>query len=148
MPFFIRAGKRLATTTTEVLVTLKRPPLSTLSPGETNYVRFRLSPDVTIAIGARTKRPGDHMISDPTELKVVHQPDTREMEAYERLIGDAMEGDGTLFARQDGVEAAWAIVQPILGNATPAFDYEPGTWGPAEAARLTAEIGGWHCPQC
>ena len=77
VPFFIRAGKRLATTTTEVLVTLKRPPLSTLSPGETNYVRFRLSPDVTIAIGARTKRPGDQMISDPIELKVVHQPDAR-----------------------------------------------------------------------
>lgn len=148
VPFFIRAGKSLATTTTEVLVTLKRPPLSKLSPGETNYVRFRLSPDVTIAIGARTKRPGDEMISDPTELKVVHQPDQRDMEAYERLIGDAMAGDATLFARQDGVEAAWAIVQPILGNATPAFEYDPGSWGPSEAARLTAEIGGWHCPRC
>ena len=148
VPFFIRAGKRLATTTTEVLVTLKRPPLSKLSPGENNYVRFRLSPDVTIAIGARTKRPGDEVISEPTELKVVHQPDRREMEAYERLIGDAMEGDGTLFARQDGVEAAWAIVQPILGNATPVFEYEPGTWGPSEAARLTAETGQWHCPHC
>jgi glucose-6-phosphate 1-dehydrogenase len=148
VPFFIRAGKSLATTTTEVLVTLKRPPLSKLSPGETNYVRFRLSPDVTIAIGARTKRPGDEMISDPTELKVVHHPDQRDMEAYERLIGDAMAGDATLFARQDGVEAAWAIVQPILGNATPVFDYAPGSWGPSEAARLTAEIGGWHCPHC
>ena len=70
------------------------------------------------------------------------------MDAYERLIGDAMEGDGTLFARQDGVEAAWAIVQPILGNATPVFEYEPGTWGPSEAARLAADIGGWHCPNC
>jgi glucose-6-phosphate 1-dehydrogenase len=148
VPFFIRAGKCLATTTTEVLVTLKRPPLSKLSPGETNYVRFRLSPDVTIAIGARTKRPGDQMISDPIELKVVHQPDEGEMDAYERLIGDAMAGDGTLFARQDGVEAAWAIVQPILGNATPVFEYEPGTWGPSEAARLVADIGGWHCPNC
>ncbi len=147
VPFFVRAGKRLATTTTEVLVTLKRAPLSKLSPGETNYVRFRLSPDVTIAIGARTKRFGDQMISDPTELKVVHQPDTREMDAYERLIGDAMVGDGTLFARQDGVEAAWSIVQPVLGNATPVFEYDPGTWGPPEAARLTAEIGGWHCPR-
>lgn len=147
VPFFVRAGKRLATTTTEVLVRLKRAPLSKLSPGETNYVRFRLSPDVTIAIGARTKRFGEQMISDPTELKVVHQPSTREMDAYERLIGDAMVGDGTLFARQDGVEAAWSIVQPVLGNATPIFEYDPGTWGPAEAARLTTDIGGWHYPQ-
>jgi glucose-6-phosphate 1-dehydrogenase len=148
VPFFIRAGKSLATTTTEVLVTLRRPPLGTLSPGETNYVRFRLSPEVTIAIGARTKRPGEQMISDPIELKVVHRPDAGEMDAYERLIGDAMEGDGTLFARQDGVEAAWAVVQPILGDATPVFDYDAGSWGPPEAARLTAEIGGWHCPNC
>ena len=148
VPFFIRAGKSLATTTTEVLVTLKRPPVGTVPTGQTNYVRFRLSPDVTIAIGARTKRPGDQMISDPIELKVVHRPDAGEMDAYERLIGDAMEGDGTLFARQDGVEAAWAIVQPILGNATPVFEYESGTSGPSEAARLVADIGGWHCPNC
>ncbi len=146
VPFFIRAGKHLATTTTEVLVTLKRPPLSKLSPGERNYVRFRLSPDVTIAIGARTKRPGDEMISDPVELKVVHRSNASDMDAYERLLGEAMEGDRTLFARQDGVEAAWAVVQPVLGNATPAFEYEPGSWGPPEAARLAASIGGWHCP--
>ena len=148
VPFFIRAGKGLAATATEVLVTLKRPPLSKLSPDETNFVRFRLSPDVTIAIGARSKRPGEEMISDPIELKVVHQPDKGEMDAYERLIGDAMAGDDTLFARQDGVEAAWAIVQPILGNATPVFVYEPGTWGPPEAARLAEDIGGSHCPIC
>ncbi len=148
VPFFIRAGKCLPTTTTEVLVALKRPPLSKLSPGETNYVRFRLSPEVAIAIGARTKRPGDQMISDPIELKVVHHPEAGEMDAYERLIGDAMEGDGTLFARQDGVEAAWTIVQPILGKATPAGEYEPGSWGPLEAAKLVANIGGWHCPSC
>ena len=88
------------------------------------------------------------MISDPIELKVVHQLDKGEMDAYERLIGDAMAGDDTLFARQDGVEAAWAIVQPILGNATPVFAYEPGTWGPSEAARLAEDIGGPHCPIC
>ena len=145
VPFFIRAGKCLATTTTEVLVTLQRPPLSKLCPGETNYVRFRLSPDVTIAIGARVKRPGEQMVTEPTELKVVHHPG-EEMDAYERLLGDAMAGDGTLFARQDGVEAAWAIVQPVLGGATPVHEYEPGTWGPPEAARLAADIGGWHCP--
>ncbi|TMA55012.1 MAG: glucose-6-phosphate dehydrogenase [Deltaproteobacteria bacterium] len=146
VPFFIRAGKCLATTTTEVLVTLRRPPLSKLCPNETNYVRFRLSPDVTIAIGARVKRPGEQMTTDPTELRVVHQPDGEEMDAYERLLGDAMAGDATLFARQDSVEAAWAIVQPILGGVTPIYIYEPGSWGPAEAAPLAAEVGGWHSP--
>jgi glucose-6-phosphate 1-dehydrogenase len=146
VPFFIRAGKRLATTTTEVLVTLQRPPLSKLSLNDTNYVRFRLSPDVTIAIGARVKEPGEEMTSEATELRVVHNPDGEEMDAYERLLGDAMEGDSTLFARQDEVEGAWAVVQPILETTTPVRDYEPGTWGPSEADALTAEIGGWHSP--
>jgi glucose-6-phosphate 1-dehydrogenase len=86
------------------------------------------------------------MLSMPTELKVVHQPDGDEMDAYERLLGDAMNGDATLFAREDGVEAAWAVVEPILGTGTPVVEYAPGTWGPAEAARLTAGIGGWHSP--
>jgi glucose-6-phosphate 1-dehydrogenase len=146
VPFFIRAGKCLATTTTEVLVTLQRPPLSKLSPSETNYVRFRLSPDVTIGIGARVKEPGEQMTSEPTELKVMHNPVGDEMDAYERLLGEAMEGDPTLFARQDEVEAAWAVVQPILEATTPVRDYECGTWGPPEADALTAEIGGWHSP--
>ena len=146
VPFFIRAGKCLPITTTEVLVTLKRPPLRKVTPEETNYFRFRLSPDVTIGAGARVKKPGDQMVSEPTELKVVHHPDGDEMDAYERLLGEAMEGDGTLFARQDSVEAAWSIVDPILGDATPVHEYEPGTWGPIDAARLTAEVGGWHCP--
>jgi glucose-6-phosphate 1-dehydrogenase len=146
VPFFIRAGKCLPTTTTEVLVTLKRPPLTHLAPGETNYVRFRLSPDVIIALGARIKRPGERMVGVPTELKVVHHPDGDEMDAYERLLGDAMVGDATLFARQDGVEAAWAIVEPILETATPVHEYEPGTWGPLEADRLVEDVGGWHCP--
>jgi glucose-6-phosphate 1-dehydrogenase len=146
VPFFIRAGKCLPTTTTEVLVTLKKPPLRRVGPQETNYVRFRLSPDVIIAIGARAKKPGPQMVSEPTELKVVHQPDGDEMDAYERLLGDAMAGDGTLFARQDGVEAAWAIVEPILGGVTPVHEYDCGSWGPPDATRLTAEVGGWHAP--
>jgi len=146
VPFFIRAGKCLAATTTEVRVTLRRPPLSKLCPEETNYVRFRLSPDVTIGIGARVKRPGEGMTTDRTELRVVHHPDQAEMDAYERLLGEAMEGDPTLFAREDGVEAAWAIVQPILGGTIPVRTYEPGGWGPEEAAALTAEVGGWHSP--
>ncbi len=146
VPFFIRAGKCLPMTTTEVLVTLQRPPLTRLAPGEANYFRFRLSPDVTIAVGARVKRGGEQMTTEPTELRVVHHADGEQLDAYERLIGDAMAGDGTLFARQDGVEAAWAVVQPILGDVVPVQPYEPGTWGPADAARLTADIGGWHSP--
>ena len=146
VPFFVRAGKCLAATTTEVLVTLRKPPLSRLTPNDANYFRFRLSPDVTIAVGARVKRPGDQMETDPTELSVLHHPDLDEMDPYERLLGEAMEGDATLFARQDAVEAAWAVVQPVLGAATPVHEYEPGSWGPAEATRLTAAIGGWHSP--
>jgi glucose-6-phosphate 1-dehydrogenase len=146
VPFFIRAGKCMPMSTTEVLVTLKRPPLRRVGPEETNHLRFRLSPDVTIALGARIKKSGEHMVSEPTELKVMHQPDGQEMDAYERLLGDAMDGDATLFARQDSVEAAWAIVDPILGNATPVHEYQRGTWGPPDAARLTADVGGWHVP--
>jgi glucose-6-phosphate 1-dehydrogenase len=148
VPFFIRAGKCLALTTTEVLVKLRRPPLSKLCPDEMNYVRFRLSPDVTIAIGARVKQPGGRMLTEPTELKVVNQSEGDEMGAYERLLGDAMVGDATLFARQDAVEAAWAIVQPILGTTTPFCEYEPGSWGPSAAAELAADAGGWRCPEC
>ena len=146
VPFLIRAGKRLPTTMTEVLVTLKRPAFSRLCSGEANYVRLRLSPDVTIAIGALVKRPGEELIGEPTELKVLHKPGGDEMEAYERLLGDAMAGDGTLFASQDEVEAAWAVVQPILGTATPVREYEPGSWGPPDAARITEDVFGWSCP--
>jgi glucose-6-phosphate 1-dehydrogenase len=131
---------------TEVLVVLKPPAMCKLCMGQANYVRFRLSPDVTIAIGARVKRPGDELIGDPTELQVVNHPHGDEMSAYERLLGDAMAGDGTLFAGQDGVEAAWAVVQPILGNVTPVHIYEPGTWGPSEAEKLTVGISGCPCP--
>jgi glucose-6-phosphate 1-dehydrogenase len=148
VPFFVRAGKNLGTTTTEVLVTLRRPPLSKLSPRDTNYLLFQLSPQVKIAIGARVKRPGEQMLTEPVELDAVHQTDAEEMDAYERLLGDAMEGDPTLFAREDAVEAAWAVVDPILGSVTPVHEYEPGSWGPREAEALTAEVGGWHCPTC
>ena len=146
VPFFIRAGKCMPVSTTEVLVTLKRPPLCRLGPEETNHLRFRLSPEVIIALGARIKKAGEQMVTEPTELKVMHQSDADEMDAYERLLGDAMAGDATLFSRQDGVEAAWAIVDPILTGVTPVHQYEPGTWGPPDAARLTADVGGWHAP--
>jgi glucose-6-phosphate 1-dehydrogenase len=143
VPFFIRAGKRLATSCTEVLVTLKRPPLRR-GPEDGNYFRFRLSPDVIIALGARVKKPGDQMVSEPTELRLVHHQDANVMLPYERLLGEAMEGDTSLFAREDSVDAAWAVVQPILGDVTPVHEYEPGSWGPVDADRLTAEVGGWH----
>jgi len=143
VPFFIRAGKKLATSCTEVLVTLKRPPLRR-GPEDPNYLRFRLSPDVIIALGARVKKPGDSLVSEPTELRLVHHQDKNEMLPYERLLDEAMEGDTALFAREDSVDAAWAIVQPILGDVTPVHEYAPGSWGPVDADRLTAEVGGWH----
>ena len=146
VPFLLRAGKSLAVTATEVVVTLKSPPLTTLAPGETNYLRFRLGPDMTIALGARVKRPGEEFVSDPTELRVVDRPSGDEMTPYERLLGDAMDGDAMLFAREDGVEAAWTVVQNILGNVEPALEYEPGSWGPDEATILAADIGGWRDP--
>lgn len=146
VPIFIRAGKCLPTTLTEVLVMLKRPVMSDLCPGEANYIRFRLSPDVTIAIGARVKRPGELLLGDPIELKVVNQPHGDEMDAYERLLSDAMIGDGTLFSGQEGIEIAWSIVQPILELKTPVYDYAQGSWGPVEAEKLTAEICGCNNP--
>lgn len=145
VPFLIRAGKYLAATATEVLVTLKRLPSPDLG-GEANYVRFRLSPDVNITICASVKRAGEKMVSEPAAFTVVHHTDGDEMEAYERLLGDAMAGDPTLFASEHGVEAAWAIVQPILGNVTPIHSYESGSWGPPEAEPLAAQVGGWSEP--
>jgi glucose-6-phosphate 1-dehydrogenase len=149
VPFYVRAGKSLATTSTEVVVDLKKAPpvvFREMQHAKSNYVRFRLSPEVAIGIGARAKRPGEGMFGEPVELSVVnHADDTADghLEAYERLLGDAMNGDATLFARQDVVEAAWAIVDPILQDAGPVFEYEPGTWGPPEADQLVAEVGGW-----
>jgi glucose-6-phosphate 1-dehydrogenase len=147
VPFFIRAGKCLPLTATEVLVDLKRPPLTRLSPQESNYFRFRLGPKISISIGARVKRPGPQIESMPTELLAVENPGGEEMDAYERLLTDAMKGDATLFVREDAVEAAWLVVEKILGDAAPVYPYAPGTWGPKEADRLTAALEGWHDPE-
>ena len=130
------------------MVELKRPPVTRFASTKGNYVRFRLGPQVEIAIGVQVKKKGEGMISEPTELSLVHWPAGDEMGAYERLLGDAMEGDPALFTRQDAVEAAWRIVDPILGNVTPVLPYEPKTWGPKEADRLVAGIGGWACTPC
>jgi glucose-6-phosphate 1-dehydrogenase len=149
VPFYVRAGKCLKTTCTEVVVELNVPPQVVFpepAPAMGNTVRFRLSPQVVIAIGARKKRPGEGMAGEPVELMVTETPAgaAGQMDAYERLLGDAMAGDATLFARQDVVEAAWSIVDPVIHGPSPMFEYEPGTWGPAEADRLVAEVGGWN----
>ena len=146
VPFFIRAGKCLPVTATEVIVELKRPPMTRLAAGKGNYLRFRLTPELSIALGASVKRPGEAMVGEPTELSLLHRPAGDEMGAYERLLGDAMAGDATLFARQDAVEAAWDVVEPVLGDATAVRAYKPGTWGPVDADRLTADVGGWAQP--
>lgn len=150
VPFFIRAGKCLPITATEVLVTLKRPPQNVFREtlqGQRNYVRFRLGPDrLAVAIGARAKVPGEKMTGNEIELFVCHQRGD-EMDAYERLIGDAMVGDASLFARQDGVEASWLVVDPVLAVPTPVYEYEPGTWGPSESQTLIAPFGGWQSPK-
>jgi len=152
VPFYVRAGKALTTTTTEVIVEFKNPPqvvFNEAMPSMGNYVRFRLSPRVVIALGARAKRPGEGMSGGPVELSVVDEamhPDHAgpRMGDYERLLGDAMAGDATLFARQDVVEAAWAIVDPIIRDPGSLFEYEAGSWGPPQADRLVAHVGGWN----
>jgi glucose-6-phosphate 1-dehydrogenase len=146
VPFFVRAGKSLPLTATEVIVDLKQPPLSRLSPEESNYFRFRLGPQITISLGARVKKPGTEPGSVPTELVAVRDAGQDEVDAYERLLTDAMKGDPTLFVREDAVEAAWAVVDGVLDDATPLQTYKAGTWGPAEANRLTAGHEGWHDP--
>jgi glucose-6-phosphate 1-dehydrogenase len=148
VPFIVRAGKKLHTTCTEVEVELKQAPpvvFHDAPPHMGNYVRFRLGPDVAIGIGAMIKKPGEVLAGQPVELSVVRQDAAADITAYERLIGDAMRGDATLFARQDVVEAAWTIVDPIITRTDlPLIEYEPGSWGPKEADRLVEPVGGWN----
>jgi glucose-6-phosphate 1-dehydrogenase len=137
VPFFIRAGKCLPVKATEVFVWLKQPPQRVFQQADAppNYIRFRLSPDVVIEVTAQTKRPGDEMEGEPVHLDAVREP-ARDTPAYERLLGDAMRGDQTLFAREDAVEAAWRIVDPVLDTQAPVRPYKPGTWGPDAAGAL------------
>jgi glucose-6-phosphate 1-dehydrogenase len=147
VPFYIRAGKFLPVTCTEVVVRLRHPPsifpLCFVSP---NYFRFRISPDVKIALGAMEMDPGEKMIGQPVELLMSHNPSAEEASAYERVLGDALEGDAILFAREDTVEEAWRIVDPVLKAGTPIHEYAPKTWGPDEAMRHVTPPGGWHDP--
>jgi len=147
VPFVLRAGKNLPTTATEVAVRFQRPPLLRLTQTDANYLRFRLGPDIAIGLGVRVKAPGKQMETMPSELTAVSHPMSDEMDAYERLLTDAMAGEGLLFVREDAVDAAWAIVEPILDDATPVHQYDQGTWGPAEADRLVKPLGGWRDPE-
>jgi glucose-6-phosphate 1-dehydrogenase len=147
VPFVLRAGKNLPVTATEVTVRFQRPPLLRLAPTDANYLRFRLGPDIAIGLGTRVKAPGKQMETIPSELAAVSHPVADEMDAYERLLTDAMAGEGLLFVREDAVDAAWAIVEPILDDITPVHEYRAGTWGPAEADRLAKPLGGWCDPE-
>lgn len=148
VPFHVRAGKCLPVTATEVLVRLKRLPRSTLDESASRpngYYRFRISPEAVLALGVKVKRPGERMEGEEIELIAHHQPPD-EIEPYERLLEDASNGDATLFARMDSIETAWRIVDPILGDATPLFVYQPGTWGPPEADRILPSRSDRHDP--
>ena len=147
VPFLIRAGKSLAVTATEVLVRLCRPPLGNIGLRESNAFRFRLGPDLSLSLGVRVKRPGPEFDSEPAELSAVEASRGDEADAYERLLTDAMRGDAMLFVRQDAVEAAWAIVDPILGNVVPVHEYDPGSWGPPQADAIARGFGGWSNPR-
>jgi glucose-6-phosphate 1-dehydrogenase len=147
VPFYIRAGKRLPLTCTEVLVRLHKAPATYPSQNlKPNYLRLRISPDMAIAMGMMILAPGEEMTGQAVEMLVWRHPQAGEMDAYERLLGDAMEGDTTLFAREDYVEEAWRIVDPALKANTPVYLYEPGAWGPAEVDRQVSPAGGWHNP--
>jgi glucose-6-phosphate 1-dehydrogenase len=150
VPWYLRSGKRLHDTATEILVELKPPPQqlfadSSPASGPANYLRFRLAPDSAIALAARVKRVGEEFVGDQRELLLLDTQPNEEA-AYERLLTDAMAGDGALFTREDAVEAAWEVVDPVLENHHPAHHYQPGTWGPKQANTLIAPHSRWHNP--
>jgi glucose-6-phosphate 1-dehydrogenase len=147
VPFYIRAGKNLPVTCTEVIGRFRKPPAvvkdSALSQ---NHLRFRISPEMTIAIGATVMSQGEALKGENVEMVASRHPRPEDIEAYERVLGDAMAGDATLFARQDYVEEAWRIVDPALKAGTPIFEYEKGAWGPSEVDERVLPPGGWHNP--
>ena len=148
VPIYIRAGKMLPVTATEIMVHFKRPPRETFDervPVSSGHVRMRISPDVSIAMGVRVKLPGERMVGEDVEMILTeHEPNLRP--PYQRLLGDAMRGLGELFGRDDIVDAQWRIVESVLDDATPFYPYEPGTWGPDEAQALIGPDGPWHDP--
>ena len=148
VPFYIRAGKCLPVTSTEVVVRLRQPPTMFQNFDlKSNYFRFRISPGNTIAFGLNFAAPGDEAVGVTTEITACQHPAAaEEMDAYVRLLGDAMAGDAALFAREDYVEEAWRIVDPALKASTPVVQYEPKTWGPAEVEKQVSPPGGWSNP--
>jgi glucose-6-phosphate 1-dehydrogenase len=149
VPIYVRAGKLLPLTATEIIVEFKRPPLETFGeivPTSSAHLRFRIGPDIAIGMGLRVKTPGERMTGNDVELTITEQA-ADDMPPYERLLGDAMRGQTDLFARQDLVDAQWRAVERILGNVTPFYHYEAGTWGPDEANQLIAADGGWINPR-
>ena len=147
VPFYLRAGKCLPVTCTEIIVRLRRPPnvFPTCCPPP-NYFRFRISPEVTIAFGTTVMDTAEKMIGQTVEMVASHWPGTDDMDAYARVIGDAMAGDSTLFAREDYVEEAWRIVDPVIKQNTPVHEYDPNTWGPREVDQHVSILGGWQNP--
>ena len=147
VPFYIRAGKCMPVTCTELLIRLRRPPGIFPAGGiKPNHFRFRISPDVTIAHSMMVKSPDAEMSGEPVELVALDGAHTNEMDAYERVLRDAMAGDATLFAREDYVEEAWRIVDPVLKAGTPVYEYEAATWGPAEVDKRIVPADGWNNP--
>ena len=147
VPFYIRAGKLLPVTCTEMVVRLRQPPTMYQGFGvKSNYVRLRISPDITIALGLNIMAPLTESAGELTEILGVTHPPAAEMDAYERVLSDAMAGDATLFAREDYVEEAWRIVDPALKAGTPVYEYEPNTWGPAQIAEKVTPPDGWQNP--
>ena len=147
VPFYIRAGKSLPVTCTEVIVRFREAPrIFPHCEAVANQLRFRISPEMTIALGTTVMDKDDREIGEQVELLASRRPGANEMDAYERVLGDAMNGDRTLFARQDYVEEAWRIVDPILKKTTRVYQYEPGSWGPREVDGNVAPPGGWQNP--
>jgi glucose-6-phosphate 1-dehydrogenase len=147
VPFYFRAGKLLPVTCTEVVVRLRQPPTMYQGFGlKSNYVRLRISPDITIALGLNRMAPLTESAGELAEILSVTHPPAGEMDAYERVLSDAMAGDATLFAREDYVEEAWRIVDPALKAGTPVYEYEPNTWGPAQIAEKVTPPEGWQNP--
>ena len=147
VPFYIRAGKCLPVTCAEIVVRFRQPPTMYSDFNlQANYFRFRISPEVTMAFGMNVIAPGEDTVSQTDEMVVSRHPRADEMDAYERVLGDAMAGDSTLFAREDYVEEAWRIVDPVLKAGTPLSEYDPNTWGPSEADQKVVPVGGWQNP--
>ncbi|MGA2537263.1 MAG: glucose-6-phosphate dehydrogenase [Terracidiphilus sp.] len=147
VPFYIRAGKNMPVTCTEVVARFRKPPsIIRASALSQNHLRFRISPDMTIALGTTVMAPGEVLQGEDVEIVTSSHPCPNEMDAYERVLGDALAGDSTLFARQDYVEEAWRIVDPALRAETQVYEYDPGTWGPNEVEQVASPDGGWVSP--